>query len=57
MGLFDVYRGEAIPQGKKQYAMSFVLQDPDRTLTDNEVESAMSRILNALTSECGAVLR
>lgn len=57
VGLFDVYRGEAIPQGKKQYAMSFVLQDPDRTLTDNEVESAMSRILNALTSECGAVLR
>ncbi len=57
VGLFDVYRGEAIPQGKKQYAMSFVLQDPDRTLTDNEVESAMSRILNALTSECGAGLR
>ncbi len=57
VSLFDVYRGDKIPAGKKQYAINFVLQDPDRTLTDNEVENAMNRILDALKSEFGAILR
>ena len=55
--LFDVYRGENIPAGKKQYALNFVLQDPERTLTDAEVEKAMERILGGFQSEFGAVLR
>jgi len=55
--LFDVYRGEKILVGKKQYALNFVLQDPERTLTDQEVESTMERVLNALQTECGAILR
>ncbi|MBO4633970.1 MAG: phenylalanine--tRNA ligase subunit beta [Bacteroidales bacterium] len=55
--LFDVYRGEKIPAGKKQYALNFVLQDPERTLTDMEVEKTMERVLNALQTEFGAVLR
>lgn len=57
ISLFDVYRGEKIPSGKKQYALNFVLQDPERTLTDTEVENTMNRILTALQSECGAILR
>ena len=57
VSLFDVYRGEKIPAGKKQYAMSFVLQDPERTLTDVEVESLMNKVLSALEREFGAVLR
>ena len=55
--LFDVYRGDKIPSGKKQYALSFVLQDLERTLTDAEVEKTMERVLGALQSELGAALR
>ncbi len=57
VSLFDVYRGEKIPEGKKQYALNFVLQDPDRTLTDNEVESTMNNVLTALQTQLGATLR
>ena len=55
--LFDVYRGEKILFGKKQYALNFVLQDPEHTLTDQEVEKTMERVLEALKSELGAILR
>ena len=55
--LFDVYRGDKIPAGKKQYALNFVLQDPERTLTDVEVEKTMERVLSALQNELGAILR
>lgn len=55
--LFDVYRGDKIPQGKKQYALGFVLQDPDKTLTDTEVEKMMSKFLSVFTNEYGAALR
>ncbi len=55
--LFDVYRGSKIPEGTKQYAMSFVLQDPEKTLTDSYVEQIMKRLLDAFVKETGAVLR
>lgn len=55
--LFDVYRGDKIPQGKKQYALNFVLQDPEKTLTDNEVEKAVERLLATYQNSFGAVLR
>ena len=55
--LFDVYRGDKIPEGKKQYALNFVLQDPDKTLTDNEVEKAMERLLSTYQNSFGATLR
>ena len=55
--LFDVYRGDKIPAGKKQYAMGFVLQDVDKTLTDNDVEKVMSKLLSVFSSEFGASLR
>ena len=57
VSLFDVYRGEKIPAGKKQYALSFVLQDLERTLTDNDVENTMKRVLDALVAQFGAALR
>lgn len=57
VSLFDVYRGDKIPQGKKQYALSFTLQDAERTLTDQDVEKAMSSILKSFQSEFGAQLR
>ena len=55
--LFDVYRGEKIPAGKKQYALGFVLQDLERTLTDVEVEKTMERVLASLKADFSAVLR
>jgi len=55
--LFDVYRGEKLPAGKKQYAIGFMLQDIDKTLTDNDVDSVMSHLLSAFERETGAALR
>ena len=55
--LLDVYRGDKIPAGKKQYAIGFVLQDQDHTLTDAEVEKVVSKLLSTFTNEYGAVLR
>ena len=57
VSLFDVYRGDKIPEGKKKYAINFVLQDPEKTLTDQEVEKAMSRLLATFQNQFGAVLR
>ncbi|MBP5483819.1 MAG: phenylalanine--tRNA ligase subunit beta [Bacteroidales bacterium] len=57
VSLFDVYRGEKILFGKKQYALNFVLQDPERTLTDADVERTMDSVLKALQNELGAILR
>ena len=57
MSLFDVYRGEKILLGKKQYALNFVLQDVERTLTDTDVENTMNRVLESLKNELGAILR
>ena len=57
VGLFDVYRGDKIAEGKKQYAMSFVLQDLEKTLTDNDVERVMSKLLSTFQNEFGATLR
>ncbi len=55
--LFDVYRGDKIPAGKKQYALSFVLQDLEKTLTDKELEKVMAKLLSTFTNEFGASLR
>ncbi|HIT47841.1 MAG TPA: phenylalanine--tRNA ligase subunit beta [Candidatus Cryptobacteroides merdipullorum] len=55
--LFDVYRGDKIPEGKKQYAMSFVIQDTERTLTDQDTERVMDRLLTTFQNEFGAQLR
>ncbi|MGN1215615.1 MAG: phenylalanine--tRNA ligase subunit beta [Candidatus Cryptobacteroides sp.] len=55
--LFDVYRGDKIPQGKKQYAMGFVLQDLEKTLTDADVERIMDKILSSFVNGYGAALR
>jgi phenylalanyl-tRNA synthetase beta chain len=55
--LFDVYEGDKLPAGKKSYALSFILQDAEKTLTDEQVEKAMGRIRQAFEKEAGAELR
>ena len=57
VGLFDVYRGDKIPAGKKQYALSFVIQDQERTLTDQDTERVMERLLTTFQKDFGAQLR
>ncbi|HMZ47403.1 MAG TPA: phenylalanine--tRNA ligase subunit beta [Flavobacteriales bacterium] len=57
VGLFDVYEGDKLPAGKKSYALSFILLDEEKTLTDDQVEKAMGRIRSALEKEAGAELR
>jgi phenylalanyl-tRNA synthetase beta chain len=48
VNLFDVYEGKNLPEGKKSYAVSFILQDEEKTLTDFQIESIMSKIQKKL---------
>jgi phenylalanyl-tRNA synthetase beta chain len=57
IGVFDVYEGENIPKGKKAYALSFTLQDESKTLTDEEIDGTMQRLITAFERELGAVIR
>ena len=57
ISLFDVYAGEKIEAGKKSYAVSFILLDERQTLTDKVIDKTMSRIMEALEKEAGAVIR
>jgi len=57
VGLFDVYEGEKIPSGKKSYALSLILQDADKTLTDKEIDKVMEKILKCFISNFNAQLR
>jgi phenylalanyl-tRNA synthetase beta chain len=57
VSLFDVYKGDKIEAGKKSYAVSFVFQHPEKTLTDQEVEKVMGKLMNKYEAELGAVIR
>ncbi len=57
VALFDVYKGDKIPEGKKQYALSFVLQDLEKTLNDKAVDAVMAKLLKAFQDKHGATLR
>jgi phenylalanyl-tRNA synthetase beta chain len=57
IGLFDVYEGNKIADGKKSYAVSFILQDMQQTLTDQDIDKSMRRIAAALEKEIGAQVR
>ena len=55
--LFDVYTGDKLPSGKKSYAVSFTLQNEDKTLTDKQIDTAMKRLQTGFEKELGAELR
>lgn len=55
--LFDVYRGEQIPPGKKSLAYSVTFRASDHTLTDAEVNTLQEKIISALTKQLGITLR
>jgi phenylalanyl-tRNA synthetase beta chain len=55
--LFDIYRGAGIDEGKKSLAFRVVMQDTQKTLTDQEVDAAMQQITQTLTFRLNAKLR
>ncbi len=55
--LFDVYQGKNLPEGKKSYAVSFILQDEHNTLTDKQIDKIMSKLQANFEKELGAELR
>ncbi len=57
INLFDVYEGKNLPEGKKSYAVSFIIQDSSKTLTDAQIDKIMGKLKNNLETELGAVLR
>ncbi len=57
VGLFDVYEGRGIPEGKKSYAVKFTLRDPARTLTDSQIDKTMQKLIAAFDRKLGAELR
>ena len=57
VSLFDVFEGAALGEGKKSYALNFVLQSADRTLTDEEINKVMNKLVSAYEREVGAKLR
>uniref|UniRef100_UPI0030D9AF78 phenylalanine--tRNA ligase subunit beta n=1 Tax=uncultured Roseivirga sp. TaxID=543088 RepID=UPI0030D9AF78 len=57
INVFDVYEGDKIDAGKKAYAISFYLQDQEKTLTDKVIDKSMSRLMQGFEREFGAVIR
>ncbi|WP_224996833.1 phenylalanine--tRNA ligase subunit beta [Cesiribacter sp. SM1] len=57
ISVFDVYEGDKIEAGKKAYALSFILQDEDKTLTDKVIDKTMQRLMAAFEKELGAYIR
>lgn len=57
ISLFDVYEGNNLPEGKKSYAVSFTLQDSNKTLTDEQIDKIMGKIRQNLEAQAGAQLR
>lgn len=55
--IFDVYKGDKLPAGKKSYAMSFILRDDEKTLNEKVIESTMNRFISMFDREVGAKLR
>ena len=55
--LFDVYQGTNLPEGKKSYAVSFIIQDNTKTLNDSQIEKIMEKLIGTFQTELGASLR
>ncbi|PKV51671.1 phenylalanyl-tRNA synthetase beta subunit [Aquimarina sp. MAR_2010_214] len=57
VNLFDVYQGKNLPKGKKSYAVSFILQDDNKTLTDKQIDKIMNKLQYNFENKLGAELR
>ena len=57
VNIFDVYKGDKLPQGKKSYALSFTIQDEEKTLNDKQIDSVIQKLIINFEKETGAVVR
>ncbi|WP_114751661.1 phenylalanine--tRNA ligase subunit beta [Pleomorphovibrio marinus] len=57
IGVFDVYKGDKIGATQKAYALSFFLQDQEKTLTDKVIDKTMNRLMQTFEKEAGAIIR
>ena len=57
VNVFDVYEGDKLPAGKKSYALSFIIEDIEKTLTDKAIDSIMQKLIYNLEKEAGAEIR
>ncbi len=57
VNVFDVYEGNKLAEGKKSYALSFILQDEQQTLTDKQIDQVMQKLIVNLEKEAGAEIR
>ena len=57
VSLFDVYEGDKLPEGKKSYALSFILEDKTRTLDERTMERVMANLTRQFEQKCGAQVR
>ncbi|MGZ4000300.1 MAG: phenylalanine--tRNA ligase subunit beta, partial [Mucilaginibacter sp.] len=57
INVFDVYQGDKLPAGKKSYALSFTLQDEEKTLTDKTIDAIMQKLIHNFGKEAGAEIR
>jgi len=57
VSLFDVYEGDKLPEGKKSYALSFILEDKTKTLTDKYIDKVMSKLISSYENKVGAEVR
>jgi phenylalanyl-tRNA synthetase beta chain len=57
VNLFDVYEGANLPEGKKSYAVSFILLDEKKTLTDKQIDKIMNKLQQNLEKQLGEELR
>lgn len=55
--LFDVYQGKNLPEGKKSYAVNFILQDEQKTLNDKQIDAIMQKLISNLKNKLAAELR
>lgn len=57
VNVFDVYVGDKLPEGKKSYALSFLLQDEEKTLTDKQIDAIMQKLILNFEKQAGAEIR
>ena len=57
VNVFDVYMGDKLPEGKKSYALSFLLQDEEKTLADKQIEAIMQKLILNFEKQAGAEIR
>ncbi len=57
VSIFDVYQGKGIPEGKKSYAVSFVMQDEQATMKDSKIDGIMNNLVRVFKEKLGAELR